>query len=208
MSSDTIIQRAVEPLLQEHKGSTKAAAAAFADLIAKNATLRAAVARDVVERIAKMSKSKNVHSRRRVGPHRRHAKTPSKAQKAGALRAEQTFAEAIFERKLRGGVVLGNVRVHELRAIAEKTATTATSFLARGYDDAVEVIGLTMLSKHCVASDPFALLRDVIKPSVVPNTFERARIKAAEMIRDSSAKIARDLLAAGGQIEERVERVQ
>ena len=182
-------------LLATHK-TIDAAAPPLAELIGTNADLRLAFAFDYLKRIAPAPQA----SRRRQGPHkvpRRSSKSPTAIQKAGALRAERQFTHQIFARKLRGGRTLGDVRVHELRAIAESSAATATSFLTRGYDDAVESIACVMLANHCVSADPFALVKDTIKTTTVVSIFERAQVKAAEAIRDSSAKMASDLLAIG-----------
>jgi hypothetical protein len=191
-------------LLDEHKTSL-AAAEALAKQIAADGDLRLALALDFIKRFEAKPK-KETASRRRVGPHRsnhgrRSGGVPTTAQKVGAVRAQKLYAETIFDRKLRGGRKLGDVHVHELRAIAESSALTAVSFLQRGYDDAVEVFACTMLTKHCVASDPFAKVRDVIKASIATSIFDKAKIKAAEMLRDGGAKIARELIAAAQQQE-------
>ena len=85
--------------------------------------------------------------------------------------------------------------MHELRAIAESQARTAGDFLQRGYDDAVEAIACIALSEYCVAADPFAKVAEVIPAKVAAKAFEDAKLKAAEVIRDGSAKVAHDLIA-------------
>jgi hypothetical protein len=136
--------------------------------------------------------------RRRQGKHRRTAAigTPSVRAKAGAVAAMKLASAEIFNRKIRGVGRLGNIHVHELRAIAESQAATAASFLQRGYDDAVEAIACITLTQHCVAADPFAKVVDVIPEKVAIKAFNDAKIKAAEVIRDGSAKVAHDLIAA------------
>jgi hypothetical protein len=184
--------------LRQHEKFTDAVKA-LADDIAQNEELRRAIAADYLKRLPQAKRGKELHSRRRVGPHRRAARPkpmPTTSQKAGALAAERTFATTIFDRKLRGGRKLGEVRIHELRAIAEESANTATSFLQRGYDDAVETFACVMLSKHCVAADPFAKVRDTIKPTTASAIFESAKIKAAQMLRDGGATLAQNLIAA------------
>jgi hypothetical protein len=47
-----------------------------------------------------------------------------------------------------------------------------------------------------VAADPFAKVSDVIPAKVAVEAFEDAKLKAAEVIRDGSAKIAHDLIAS------------
>jgi hypothetical protein len=101
----------------------------------------------------------------------------------------------IFNRRIRGVGRLGNIHVHELRAIAESQASTAASFLQRGYDDAVEAILCITLTQHCVAADPFAKVVDVIPDKIAEQALENAKLKAAEVIRDGSAKVAHDLIA-------------
>ena len=201
------LRKAATELLDEHK-TIAAAAEALSAKLARDNALRLAAAAYILAEVnmpktatAKEKRGKEIHSRRRPGPHRRPAKMPTRAQKTGAIRAEQTYVETIFDRKLRGGRKLGDVPVHELRAIAEASAETAVSFLTRGYEDAVEVIACTMLSKFCVASDPFARIRDVIKPAVVSKIFDQAKIKAAEELRDGSAKLAKNLIAIAQQQE-------
>jgi hypothetical protein len=172
-----------------------AAVKALADLLATDAKLRDAIADDYLARLrAKRAPAPKPHSRRRVGPHR--SPLPTKAQKAGALAAEKTYATAIFDRQIRGGRRLGDVRIHELRAVAEQAATTAVSFLQRGYDDAVETFLCVMLSKHCVAAEPFTTVEQAIKPSVATAILDKAKVRAAEMLRDGGAKMARELVAA------------
>jgi hypothetical protein len=149
--------------------------------------------------VPKRRKALKPAGRRRVGKHRRGAVvigTPSADEKAGMIAATKAVAAAIFDRKIRGAGRLGNIHVHELRAIAESQASTAASFLQRGYDDAVEAIACIVLSGYCVAADPFAKVSDVIPATVAEQAFEDAKIKAAEVIRDGSAKVASDLIAA------------
>jgi hypothetical protein len=135
--------------------------------------------------------------RRRQGKHRRTAAigTPSSRAKAGAVAAMKLASAEIFNRKIRGVGRLGNIHIHELRAIAESQASTAASFLQRGYDDAVEAIACITLTQHCVAADPFAKVVDVIPEKIAIKAFDDAKLKAAEVIRDGSAKVAHDLIA-------------
>jgi len=143
------------------------------------------------------SPSSQPKGRRRQGKHRRTAAvgTPSSRAKAGAVAAMKLATAEIFNRKIRGAGRLGNVRMHELRAIAESQARTAGDFLQRGYDDAVEAIACIALSEYCVAADPFAKVAEVIPAKVAAKAFEDAKLKAAEVIRDGSAKVAHDLIA-------------
>jgi hypothetical protein len=99
--------------------------------------------------------------RRREGKHRRVAvlKTPSAAARAGEIAASRTAAHAIFSRKIRGGRLLGDISMHELRAIAQNAANTMIDFLNRGYDDGVDAMTCQILSHHGVAADPFATLK-------------------------------------------------
>jgi hypothetical protein len=194
------LKAVVRKLLEEHK-TAASATAALADQISKDAELRRAAAAAIIRQHseAKLKGKREVHSRRRPGPHRKP--TPTRAQKLGALKAEKTYVETVFDRKMRGGRKLGEIRVHELRAIAEASASTATSFLQRGYEDAVETFACVALSNYCVTSDPFAKVRDVIKPSVATTIFEKAKISAAESLRDGSGRLAKELLAAAQKQE-------
>jgi hypothetical protein len=145
--------------------------------------------------------------RRREGPHRRHkAIAVAKiSTKAGAIAARKVEAHAIFKRKIRGAGPIGSIRVHELVAISEGQAATAASFLQRGFDDAVESIACHMLSKYCIAADPFALVRDVIPARVIVKTFEAATVKAAEVINAATTRVAHDVIATGQQAPPQME---
>lgn len=141
-------------------------------------------------------------SRRREGPHRRiKLGTPTAAQKAGTVAAGKVIKHEIFERRIRGAGRLGDIHIHELRAIAESQASTATSFLQRGYDDAVESILLLMLNDHCVTAEPFVKVRDAVPPGVAETKLKAAKLKAAEVIRDGSIRVAHDLLASAHKAE-------
>lgn len=149
---------------------------------------------------AQLGGGKGPVGRRREGPKRRGSKVitgmPTAAQRAGAVAARKVIASGIFARKIRGEGPIGRVQVHRLRAIAEAQASTSASFLQRGYDDAVEAIACMLLNDHCVAADPFAMVQDVIPAKKVSAAFEAAKVRAAEVIRDGSAKVARDLIAS------------
>lgn len=191
---------AATDLIKQH-GTISAATKPMADKLARDAELRLLAATEILRLVAPKSARKKPEPRsmRRTGPHRKpeakRKNLPSAQQKTGALQAERTYRDEIFERKIRGGRKLGDLRVHELRAVAHASAETATSFLTRGYEDAVLTIACTMLAGHCVAADPHATVRDTIKPSVASSIFERAQVKAAETIRDGSARLATELLA-------------
>ena len=198
----TDLHALAQTLLSDHK-SIAAAADALATRLAKEAGLRRDIAFDFLSRHREAAKSKpGPRSRTRAGPHRhRQLGTPTAEQKIGALQAERVLIDTIFDRKLRGGKKLGDIRVHELRATAESSASTATSFLQRGYEDAVETFACVLLSKHCVASDPFAKVRDVIKPKVASEIFVQAQADAAKALADSSGRLAQELIAAAQQAE-------
>jgi hypothetical protein len=186
------LEASAKALLKEHKSIT-AAVNALAAMLKTDGELRVAIASNYLTPLSNRRK-KETPSRRREGPHR--SPMPSKAQKAGALAAEKIYTKAIFDKPMRGGRRLGDIRINDLHAIAEASATTATSFLQRGYDDAVETFLCIMLSKHCVTADPFVTVEEAIKPGVVTTIMEKAKISAAELLRDGGAKMARDLVAA------------
>jgi hypothetical protein len=189
-----------QKLLDQLKTAAKAAEP-LAKLLADDADLRQEIALDYLMRLPPKRPSE-LRSRRREGPHRRSG-MPTAAQKLAAVRVEKAVAaESIFNMKLRGAGPLGDVHIHELRAIAEKSAHIGASFLQRGFIDVVEMFLCLMLTKHCVSSDPFARVRDVIKPKVADEIYTRAKLSAAEALRDRSAQIAKDLIAAAQRGDE------
>jgi hypothetical protein len=202
------LRTAAADLLKQH-ATIAAAAKPLADKLAKDSELRLLAATEILRLVAPKSARKRPApvGRRRTGPHRRPegkksgSKLPTVQQKTGALQAERAYRDEIFERKIRGGRKLGDVRVHELRAIAQAAAETATSFLTRGYVDAVETFACTMLAGYCVSADPHAMVRDTIKPSIAASIYERAQLKAAETIRDGSARLASELLTVAAAQE-------
>lgn len=202
------LKKAATDVLAEHK-TIPAAAEALSAKLARDNALRLAAAQFVIGNVqpretatasTKAKKPHEMQSRRRVGPHRR-PKMPTRAQKAAAIRAEHTYVDTIFDRKMRGGHKLGDIKVHELRAIAEQCADMSMKFIMRGYDDAVDVYACTALSKHCVAADPFSKVRDVIKAPIVSAVYEKAKIEAAEWLRDGSADMAKRLIASAQRME-------
>lgn len=203
------LRTAATDLIKQH-GTIASAAKPMANKLAKDAELCLLAATEILRMVAPKSarKKREPRSLRRTGPHRRPAdkksgsKLPTAQQKTGALQAERAYRDEIFDRKVRGGRKLGDLRVHELRAVAQAAAEAATSFLTRGYVDAVETITCTMLAGYCVSADPHAKVRDTIKASVAASIYERAQLKAAETIRDGSARLAHELLsvAAAQQI--------
>jgi hypothetical protein len=214
-TSDKLKTAAVE-ILKLNDGNVTKAAAKLASALMENQRrpLLIALAADYLERISKtveasaeeaaapLKKKREPSSRRREGPHRRiKLGTPTAAQKAGTVAAGKVIKHEIFERRIRGAGRLGDIHIHELRAIAESQASTATSFLQRGYDDAVESILLLMLNDHCVASEPFVKVRDAVPPGVVEAKLKAAKLKAAEVIRDGSIRVAHDLIASAHKIE-------
>jgi len=218
-TTDKLRTAAIE-ILKSTDGNVTKAAPKFASMLMENAKrpLLIALAADYLDRLPlktetpetaeaptlspKPSKSPKPIGRRREGPHRRvKLGTPSAAQKAGTVKAGTVIRHEIFERRIRGAGRLGDIHIHELRAIAESQASTATSFLQRGYDDAVESILLLMLNDHCVASEPFTKVRDAVPPNVVEAKLKAAKIKAAEVIRDGSIRVAHDLIASAHKAE-------
>jgi hypothetical protein len=193
------LRTTAETVLKASGGNIKKGAPKFAALLAQpsNRALLVVLAAQYLSQLPRPRRQPpKPKGRRREGAHRRSVGTPSKHAKAGAIAALKTISHEIFARRIRGAGRLGDIRVHELRAIAESQAATATSFLQRGYDDAVESIACAIISDHCVAADPFAKVADVIPVKIAVKAFEDAKIKAAEVIRDGSAKIASDLIAS------------
>lgn len=205
------LKSAAAEILKSTDGNVTKAAALFAKALTENSRrpLLIALAADYLERLPKTEtdaptetpktkQPRQPHSRRREGPHRTPKKlgTPTAAQKAGVIKAGKVIQHEIFDRRIRGAGRLGDIHIHELRAIAESQAATATSFLQRGYDDAVESILLLMLNDHCVTAEPFVKVRDAVPPNVVEAKLKAAKLKAAEVIRDGSIRVAHDLIAS------------
>ncbi len=194
MKKATAIRDAALDLLKKHK-TPDAAAKPFADLIEKDGNLRQALALEYLTSLA----PKATPSRRRSGVHRRSApivKLPSESQKKSNLAAAKTFAHEIFNRRLRGGKCLGDIRINELRAYARQSAEVAGRFIQRGYEDAVDLFACVRLAGYCVAADPDASVRETIKPSVVVGIYQQAKIDAAEEIATRGAMLSQDLMAA------------
>src|SRR5580765_3840874 len=194
MKKATAIRDAALDLLKKHK-TPAAAAKPFADLIEKDGNLRQALALEYLTSLA----PKATPSRRRSGVHRRSApivKLPSESQKKSNLAAAKTFAHEIFNRRLRGGKCLGDIRINELRAYARQSAEVAGRFIQRGYEDAVDLFACVRLAGYCQAADPDASVRETIKPSVVVEIYQQAKIDAAEEIATRGAALSQDLMAA------------
>jgi hypothetical protein len=195
------LKQAAEKIVAKTKNFAEAAAE-LADKLAADKVLRFAAAMTIVEQLPKRaSKRKELPSRRRVGPHRKPTGMPTAAQKTGAMQAEQSYAATIFDRKLRGGRKVGDVRMHEIRAIATQAAQNFGKFINRGFEDGVEMMGLSMLAKHAVASDPYSKVRDVIKPALAEKIFKQAEIATAQWLAEESSGLANRLI----QVAERQE---
>lgn len=212
ISTSEKLKSAALEILKSNDGNVTKASTMLARALTENSRrpLLIALAADYLERLPKTAteetpaetpKTKPARQpigRRREGPHRRIKKlgTPTAAQKAGSIKAGAVIKHEIFDRRIRGAGRLGDIHIHELRAIAESQASTATSFLQRGYDDAVESILLLMLNDHCVTAEPFVKVRDAVPPGVVEAKLKLAKLKAAEVIRDGSIRVAHDLIAS------------
>jgi hypothetical protein len=205
MKKTTALREAALALLKEHV-TIEAAVQPFATLLEKNAELRTAIALHYLRVVAPHAPM----SRRRGGPNRRTKrlpapKHPSASQRAANIKASKDVAHEIFKRKLRGGKTLGEIHVNELRAFAQSSAEVATRFLSRGYEDAVDLFACLRLANYCVAADPFMLVKDAIKPTVVVAIYDQAKIDAAEEIASSSGRLAEELLAAATTRSQQIE---
>jgi hypothetical protein len=218
MKKATAIRDTALEFLKKHK-TPDAAAKPFADLIEKDGNLRQALALEYLTALAPRA----TPSRRRSGVHRRSApitklpsdsqkksdlKMPSESQKKSNLAAAKTFAHEVFNRRLRGGKRLGDIRINELRAYARQSAEVAGRFIQRGYEDAVDLFACVRLAGYCVAADPDASVSETIKPSIAVEIYHQARIDAAEEIATRGAMLSQDLMAAATargqqQIEQR-----
>ena len=190
----TKLEKLCEDLHTTHKTIADAVTALAAEL-KSNAELRNLAALFVLQR----TKPSKPRSRRREGPKqspRSHRLLPTPAQKIANIRADKQIAAGIFSRKLRGGRLLGTIRVHELRAFAEESANNASSFLNRGFDDAVDAVAFGLMAKHCVAADPTALVPEIINERKASHFYEQAKRMAAEKISEHASRIARDLTSS------------
>jgi len=109
---------------------------------------------------------------------------PTAADKAGALAAMKMEAAEIFARRIRGAGKLGELHVHELRAIASDLGRAAVEKVKLGYNDAIDSVLIMKLSQHCVAADQNARVADVISQRDTVRAFEEAKPIAAAVLRD------------------------
>ena len=66
--------------------------------------------------------------------------------------------------------------------------------MARGYEDGVDAVFCILLASHCVAAEPFSMVKDTIKPAVAAQMLEAAKIKAAQIISEGGARLEKDLI--------------
>lgn len=197
------LREAAQKIVNEAK-NYNAAANVLAEKLESDKKLRVAAAMAVIDTLPRWpTERRELHARRREGPHRspKSSKLPTKTQKEGAIRAAQSITMAIFDRKIRGGKKLGDVKMYEIRAISEKAADDMAFFLNRGFEDGVEAFGMTMLARHCVAADPDTKLRDLVKPVFAQKCFQEAAIKVAEFMANRSKTLKHDLIAAAQTLE-------
>ena len=196
-------------LLKEHR-TPEAAAPFFAKALAANGELQRALELSFLRSVAPAP----APSRRRTGKHRRSpatavvSKLPTAAQKAANVSVAKAYAHDIFRRKLRGGKMLGDIRINELRAFAASSAQVAGLFFNRAYEDVVDLFACIRLSNYCVATDPDVLVKDAIKPKVVVAIYDQAKIDAADEIATIGTTMVQKLLASAAtrsqkQIESR-----
>lgn len=199
------MRRDLKTAAENSVAKTKTFADASADLANKLAAdkgLRLAAAMAIVERLSKRrGQRKELRARRRIGPHRKPIGVPTAAQKTGALIAEQNYTTTIFDRKLRGGRKVGDVRMHEVTAISKQSAGNMARFITRGFEDGVEMMALAMMAKHCVAADPYAKLRDILKPTLAEKIFKQAEIATAAWLAEESSGLANRLIQVAEQQE-------
>jgi hypothetical protein len=201
MTTPNRILAAATEALKEANGNVATAAIKFGRTCAGRTDLQIALATAYLEWVhagqpATRSRIKDeIQSRRQAGSHRRPSGMPTAAQKAGAVRAAQHSAEVIFARKIRGGPVLGKIKIRELAAIVQSSGHAAGSFVTRGYEDAIDAIVCRKISQHCVSTDPDATVEDCINPAVATKYFDEAKVEAAKFIQAAAARIASELTA-------------
>jgi hypothetical protein len=164
-------------------------------LIKKNRAQLVALAKMFLTMVAPKRELPKPTARRRTGLHRKHSTMPTEEQKLGALRARSQAGDLIFSHKLRGGRKIGDVRYNELPGIIEKSASAATAMLNRGYEDAVDAYFCAGIQDYCVPDDPFDEVKNYMKPSETAKLREQAKLRAAEMLRNKTALLAKELIA-------------
>lgn len=213
-TTDTKLRTAAQAVLQVHKGNVTQAAPAFAQELLENAKrpLLVALVADYLARLPVAAAPPDVAEASFVPPEdkdkppktkdgrkgkRRPTGTPSPRARAGAIVAMKLEAAEIFNYRLRGiGRRVGELYVHELRALAKGLAVSAGNRLKGGIEEGAESIWLGKLADHCVTAHSFAKVKETIPVNVAITTMERARIMAAEIIRDNAAKVVSDLIAS------------
>jgi hypothetical protein len=173
-------------------------------VLAGKTDLRIALAADYLQRLAGAAAVEpqpaiKLHSRRRKGAHRRPVRpgAPTASQKAGEMGAAIRREELVFQRKMRGGQQLDMIKIRELRAIVQESGHAAGSFVARGYEDAVDAFLCRKLADHCVAADPDATVKDIVNGQTATKMLKDAKREAALFIAQAAARIANDLGGGG-----------
>jgi hypothetical protein len=185
--------------------AVEVAAKHFVMLIERDEELRTALALLYLKDLM----PKTLHGRRRTGKHRRVAasisnnRMPTKSQREASLKARSGIADVVFARKLRGGRVLGELHVRELRAMTQTQLETSMRFLNNSYVDLVDFVALQRIDRHCGAADPDLLVKDCIKSAVVTEIFQQAEVVAAEALRDGTEKFAAAVIEIANRSETR-----
>jgi hypothetical protein len=209
------LRAAAEAVLQSHNGDIRQAAPAFAReliedtnrplLVALTAVYLTSVAAEPVvaeatfvpppvePKAAPSAAAAPPAARRRK---RRRSGTPTAGARAGAIAAMQLEATTIFELRIRGIGKLGDIHVHQLRALAKNKAIGAADEVRRGLNSGVHSIAFGIMADHCVAVHSYTKVREAIPAHVMVAAYEQAKIRAAEILRDGAAKIASDLIAS------------
>ena len=179
------------------------AAKHFVTLIEKNEELRTTLALLYLRELEPA-----LHARRHRGANRRPKVTasnnrmPTQAQRDASLKARSSIANAVFARKLRGGRMLGELHVRELRAMIQGQLETSMQFLNHSYVDLVDFVALQRIERHCGPADPDMLVSECIKGSIVEEIFKQAEIVAAEALRDGTEKFAEAVIATANRSSE------
>jgi hypothetical protein len=173
----------------EKNGDPIKAAPGFVAALLKDRSLLADLALDYLKTVAPPKKKKPPKpvSRHRPGRHRRPGTPgmPSEINREAARTADRHLAAVVFERKMRGGKKLGDLRWNELHAYKREAIATGVEMLNRGFDDVVEGIACDMIERHCVPADPFETVRNIIKAEDAMTIMEQARVEAFHRITEA-----------------------
>lgn len=134
-----------------------------------------------------------VMSRGHAGPHRRHAKMPSKLQ----LEAEKALIRqtTLFDTwKMRDGRCIGDLSWYELAAMAVDEVKIGLGFVVRGERDLIDGFACHLLAQHAAVPDQMSKVRDNLNEKALKRIESQAR-KLAKKTIDRVNQMPREILA-------------